>query len=133
MTDKGVMTRDSHGRFVKGVPSKGGRPKGSKNVITMQKLLIEEAFRSDTSDDVAKVLKLIVQQALEGDKVSQKLVWESNVTKHNITEDKAHGAKQEIKVHTMNVSTDRAVNLVEGEFVDETEEAMLRLSEETIQ
>jgi hypothetical protein len=123
-TSFGVMTRDSKGRFVKGVPSKGGRPRGSKNAITLQKLLIEEAFRDATGDDVAKVLRLIVKQALEGDKVSQKLVWESNVSKHQITEDKAHGAKQEIKVHTMNVSTDKGVNLIEGEFVDETKETL---------
>lgn len=123
-TSTGVMTRDSKGRFVKGVPSKGGRPRGSKNAITLQKLLIEEAFRDATGDDVAKVLRLIVKQALQGDKVSQKLVWESNVSKHQITEDKAHGAKQEIKVHTMNVSTDKGVSLIEGEFVDETEETL---------
>ena len=114
----GELVRGKNGRFTKGKSGNPlGRPKGSKNVITLQKLAVEEAFRGSTSEDMAKVLTLIVMQALEGDKASQKLIWDANMSKQNISEDKAVGAKQEIKVRTMNVMRG---DLIEGEFIDET-------------
>ena len=96
-----------------------GRPKGSKNVITVQKLMLEEAFREASETDMGKVLALIVEQALGGDKAAQKLVWDACISKQNLTEDKAAGKKQEINVKTMNVNQ---VTEIEGEFIDETED-----------
>ena len=114
MASNGQMIRDNKGRFVKGVSGNTlGRPVGSKNVITVQKLLVEEAFRGAEKDDISKVLALIVQKALQGDKASQKLIWDSSVSKQAIEADKAAGKKQEIKVHTMNVG--RGVD-IEGEY-----------------
>jgi len=114
MDSKGTLVRDNKGRFVKGISGNTlGRPVGSKNVITVQKLLVEEAFRGTEKDDISKVLALIVQQALQGDKASQKLIWDSSVSKQAIEADKAAGKKQEIKVHTMNVT--QGVTL-EGEY-----------------
>ena len=71
----GELVRGKNGQFVAGTSGNpSGRPKGSKNVITLQKLAVEEAFRGSTSDDMAQVLALIVKQALDGDKASQKLI-----------------------------------------------------------
>jgi D-alanyl-D-alanine dipeptidase len=116
----GTLVRDKKGRFIKGKSGNPvGRPMGSKNVVTLQKLAVEEAFRADTSDNMAKVLQLVVMQALEGDKASQKLIWDANVSKQSITEDKSAGSKQEIKVRTVNI---HGRNVIEGEFIDETNE-----------
>jgi hypothetical protein len=99
-----------------------GRPKGSKNAITVQKLMLEEAVRGSQSEDMGKVCALIIKQALEGDKPSQKLVWDANMSKQNLTEDKAAGKKQSITVHTMNVRGED----IQGEFEDVTEEETLQ-------
>jgi len=122
----GELVRNEEGKFVKGVSGNPkGRPKGSKNVITLQKLLVEEAFRQDTAADVLEVLKMVVKQALEGDKYSQKLIWDSSVSKQALAEDKASGGKQNITVHTMNVS---GKGVIEGEYVD-----VIETNEDTIQ
>lgn len=116
----GQLVRDKNGRFVKGhepLPG-GGRPKGSKNAITLAKLALEEALRDALAPQMAKVASKVVAQALEGDKASQKLVWDSIMSKQAISEDKAAGNKQQITVHTMNV--DRGA--IEGEFNVEEEE-----------
>ncbi len=121
---KGRLVRDENGQFVAKHKNLGGRPKGSKNKITLQKLMVEEKFRGGSAPEVLEVLDMIVRQALEGDRVSQKLVWDASVSKQNISEEKNAGARQEIKVHTMNVN--RGID-IEGEFEVATTE------EETIQ
>tara|TARA_R110000751_G_scaffold13723_1_gene45750 strand:+ start:565 stop:909 length:345 start_codon:yes stop_codon:yes gene_type:complete len=58
-----------------------GRPKGSRNKITLAKLVAEEAVRSGNMEDMVEVCRLVVQDALEGDFRYRKLIWESVVTK----------------------------------------------------
>lgn len=76
-----VAVRDDKGRFLPGNTAAVGRPVGSKNRITLLKAALEESFREDTYDEVLDVLKMVVQQAKDGDKASQKLVWEAAVSK----------------------------------------------------
>lgn len=114
MAESGQLVRGKNGRYVKGTSGNpAGRPQGSKNVITVQKLMLEEAFRDATENDMGKVLALIVKQALTGDKAAQKLVWDACVSKQNFGEDKTAGSKAEIKVTTKSV-------VIEGEFNVET-------------
>jgi hypothetical protein len=120
----GKLVQAKNGQFVKGQSGNPeGRPKGSKNRITVQKLMIEEAFRDGSEGDIAEVLKKVVAQALEGDKASQKLIWDANISKQTLAEDKAAGTKQSITVHTMNVKGAD----IEGDFEDVSD------IEETIQ
>jgi len=117
MSESGELVRNEKGHFVKGVSGNpDGRPKGSKNVITVQKLLVEEAFRDSSVEDVLEVLRKVVAQALEGDKASQKLIWDASVSKQVIAEDKAAGVKQRILVKTLNVHKDA---VIEGEIIDD--------------
>jgi hypothetical protein len=114
-----VAERAKNGQFLTGTSGNpAGRPAGSKNVITAQKMIVEEAFRDAKSGDIGKVLALVVKQALEGDKASQKLIWDAAVSKQTLSEDKAVGTKQEIKVHTMNVTRGE---LIEGEIIDDND------------
>ena len=123
MASKGQLVRDSKGQFIVGTSS-GGRPKGSKNAITLQKLLLEEAVRNENEEAIRKVLKLVIDQALKGNHASQKMVWEASMSKQQLAEDRAAGAKQTITVHTMNVDKKE---IIEGEFnVETTEEEIIQ-------
>lgn len=108
---EGDLIRNSEGRYVQGASgNKVGRPKGSKNKVTLYKLQIEESFRSRNQERINDVLDMIVQQALEGDKASQKLIWDANVSKAQVAEDKSAGQKQQITVHRMTVTRDQSTN-----------------------
>lgn len=96
-----VVRDDSTGRFLKGVSGNpNGRPKGSKNKVTMLKLMVEEAVREDNADKMLQVANLIVNQALEGDKDSQKLVWASIMSKS--AADNTVAGKESVQI---NIST----------------------------
>ncbi len=113
----GAIVRGKDGTFLKGKSGNpAGRPKGSKNIVTIQKLMVEEAFRATDSDDMAKVLSLIVHQALEGDKASQKLIWDANVSKQSVSEDKSTGLKEAIRVRVVGITP---TDTIEGEIIDE--------------
>ena len=116
----GQMVR-KNGQFVKGQSGNPkGRPVGSKNVVTAQKLLLEQTFRESSGDDVQQVLSLIVAQALAGDKPSQKLVWDASVSKAAFTEDKAAGSKQSITIHRMDVT--KAGDIIDVDIEEENDE-----------
>lgn len=120
MTDdtKGELVRTAEGQFVKGVSGNPlGRPKGSKNKITVLKMAAEEAAREDSLEDMLRVAKLIVQQALEGDRASQKLVWDAVISKGGSSDDKDVKTNQRIQVHTMNVHGEKLPEkVVDAEF-----------------
>ena len=94
-----VAVRDEKtGRFL---PGNSGRPVGSKNRITLLKVALEEAFREDAYDKVLQVLEQVVEQALKGDKSSQRLVWDSAVSKGIQATDKDATDKKGFTVHHM--------------------------------
>lgn len=100
---KGTLTRNSTGQFIAGNKG-GGRPKGSKNKITLLKLQAEEAFRGRNQDAIDAVLDQVLMAALEGDSQARKLVWDSCMSKQSMSEEKNSGTKQSITVHRMEVS-----------------------------
>ena len=95
-----VAVKAPNGRFVKGVSGNPlGRPIGSKNKITLMKLALEEAFRDDSFEEVLEVLQMVVKQAKDGDKSSQKLVWDSAVSRGAGSQDKDVKGQQGFTVH----------------------------------
>ena len=74
---------------------KAGRQKGSKNKVTLLKLAVEEAVRDNNRDRMVEVCNLIIDQALDGDTASQKLVWNSVVS--NGTSDEV-AAKEKVTI-----------------------------------
>lgn len=101
----GELIRNAEGQFVEGVSGNPkGRPKGSKNRITLLKMQTEEAWRDRNQEKLDLVLDMILMDALDGDKAARKMIFEAVVSKANVQEDKAAGNKQEIKVHRMVVN-----------------------------
>lgn len=94
-----VATRDPEtGQFVSGNP---GRPRGSKNRITLLKAALEEGFRESRFDDIRAVLDKVIDRALKGDKMAQKMVWEAAVSKGLGAADKESKSDKGFTVHHM--------------------------------
>ena len=89
-----VQRPDEATRFPTGVSGNAaGRPKGSKNRVTILKLMAEEAVRSEETDRMLEVARKIIDQALDGDKPSQKLVWDAVMSKGSI-DDRSQGQEK---------------------------------------
>lgn len=83
--------RDGTGRFVRGHSGNPtGRRSGSREEIQLCKLIAEEAVRSGQMPKMIQVCNNIITQALAGDFDSQKLVWQSIMTK-GVNEEKKGG------------------------------------------
>ena len=94
-----VIERVEQGKFAPGVSGNpNGRPKGSRNRITLLKLMAEEAVREGNADKMLSVCKTVITQALEGDKDSQKLVWAAVMSKSNLDGEKVAGDKVQITI-----------------------------------
>lgn len=66
-----------------------GRPKGSKNKITLQKLMLEEQLRDASKDRMGDVLNKAFELALAGDRTMLKLLLELHMSKGVADMDKA--------------------------------------------
>jgi hypothetical protein len=75
-----VDTKKNHlwSKGVSGNPA--GRPKGSKNAISLVKLQIEGELRAQMKGDMTHVMRKIMDLALEGDKEMLKLLFKSWVS-----------------------------------------------------
>lgn len=101
----GELVRNGEGQWVEGTSGNPkGRPKGSKNRITLLKMQTEEAWRDRNAARLDTVLDMILQDALDGDKGARKMIFDAVISKANVPEDKAAGQKQQITVHKMTVS-----------------------------
>lgn len=102
---QGELVRNAEGQYVEGVSGNPrGRPKGSKNRITLLKMQTEEAWRDRNTERLDIVLDMILQDALDGDKAARKMIFDAVISKANVQEDKSAGQKQEITVHRMVVN-----------------------------
>lgn len=104
-TAKAVAKRDKKGQFVKGTSGNPhGRPVGSKNRVNILKISLEEGFREHNWEQIAQILNGVVEDALDGDKVARKMVWDACISKANLSEDKdSKGNAPEIVIRHMEV------------------------------
>lgn len=81
-SEKSVSTRSEEGRFIQGVSGNpSGRPKGSKNKITLLKQSLELQLREQAAPDIGAVLDKAVELALGGDTQMIKLLIDLHMTK----------------------------------------------------
>jgi hypothetical protein len=93
----------------------GGRPKGSRNRITQQKLGIEEALRDQLNEYVPEVMQKCIEMALKGDRAMIKLLIEMTMSKPHQVEDESHGKERvQITVRKLNLELPKQ----EPSFID---------------
>lgn len=74
--------RDENGTFKKGTSGNPmGRPKGSRNQITLLRESLELALREEAHDHMSDVLKMAIALALEGDRQMIKLLLDLHMSK----------------------------------------------------
>ena len=112
---EGELVRDDEGKFVAGISGNPlGRPKGSKNKITLLKLAAEEGWRERNSAKINEVLDQICEDALAGDKGARKMIFEAIVSKGGTQEEKSASNKQTINVHRMSVTQTKPTGETNG-------------------
>ena len=85
-----IIPRDEAGRFPKGKSGNpSGRPKGSKNAITLLKQSLELQLREQAAPEVGAVLDKAVELALEGHPGMIKLLLELHMSRGISDETKA--------------------------------------------
>lgn len=95
-----LAERDTAGRFLQGKSGNpSGRPKGSKNKVTLLKLMAEESVRGRNIELMQDVADKVIRDALEGDKDMMKLVWQSIVSKGASDEKSTGKEKVEININ----------------------------------
>jgi hypothetical protein len=76
------IERTDLGRFEKGKSGNPlGRPKGSKNKITLLKQSLEVALREQAAPHMEQVLDKAIEMAVEGDRTMIKLLLEQHMSK----------------------------------------------------
>lgn len=101
------------------LPAKGGRPKGSKNRITVLKLMMEESVRSGSANKIKKVLEDIIEDALAGDRDCRKLVWQSVMSKSGFDQNTPSGAVPEIVIRSEKPPEIRTVQVIDADYNEE--------------
>lgn len=96
---KGIERTDL-GRFEKGISGNPvGRPKGSKNKITLLKQSMEVALREQASPHMEAVLDKAIELAVEGDRTMIKLLLEQHMSK-GVSDDAKASEKVAILINT---------------------------------
>jgi hypothetical protein len=95
-----VPVKREHGKFLPGVSGNpAGRPKGSRNQITLLKESLELQLREQAAPDLPGVLTKAVELALEGDRSMIKLLLELHMAK-GVAEKEGAAEKVTIKIET---------------------------------
>lgn len=80
MSDESADTKPKH-LWAKGQSGNpAGRPKGSKNAISLVKLQVEGESRAQMQHQMPEIISKIMEMALKGDKEMLKLVYKSWVS-----------------------------------------------------
>ena len=116
-TDKPIAERDDKGRFPKGVSGNpAGRSKGTKNRITLERLLLEEALRGTLTKHGPKIMKKAIRMALAGnDKVMRVLLDKMLATPKG--DDDGDARDREVTVLIQNLTSNQAKPVIQGNAI----------------
>lgn len=101
--DKPAVKRAEGGKFAPGVSGNpAGRAKGSKNRITLARLLLEEALRDQLTEAGPRLMQQAIRQALKGnDRIMRVLLDKMLTTPRDM--DGSEGQDRDVKVVVQNL------------------------------
>ncbi len=90
-----VVEKPKRGRFLKGQSGNpAGRPKGSKNKITLMKLQLEGELRTQLAPHMAEILGTAIEKAKKCDKFYVKLLLDKVLASVKSAEDEDSGQEK---------------------------------------
>jgi len=115
-----VVKKDT--KFQKGVSGNpGGRPKGSKNKITLLKQSLELQLRDQAAPDMQAVMDKAVELALEGDKHMIKLLLDLHVSRAGNNDETKGSDKVAIQINTVETPSINTVEDIKDVEIIETD------------
>ncbi len=86
------------GKFLEGKSGNPmGRPRGSRNKVTLMKLVAEQAVREGNYEKMIEVAEKIIESALKGNSKCRKMVWDSIMSKG--AADDTTTAKEKVQIN----------------------------------
>lgn len=120
-TDNETNVIHNAGRFVKGQSGNPkGRPKGSKNAITLLKQGLELELREQAGPNMGAVLEKAVELALEGHPGMIKLLLDMHVSKSTGSDDVKGSEKVAIQINSAPVASPPEITVIETTTTEET-------------
>lgn len=114
-----VIERPKTHLFQKGQSGNpAGRPKGSKNRITLMKIALEGELREQLKYDAAEIMKVAINMAKQGDTAMLKLLIDKMVPTSKASEDEPQKEKIQINIGRLDKGERPVIN---GEIVEEPE------------
>ena len=110
--------RTPAGQFVKGISGNpAGRAKGTKNKITLERLLLEEKLREALTIEGPKLLRRAIRMAFAGNDRVMRVILDKMLTTPRADDDSQTGDR-DIQVIVNNYTKpDKALKAIEGEVV----------------
>lgn len=97
--------------FIKGQSGNpNGRPKGTKNQITVVKAQMEAFLRDEMKEDLQDIVAKVISMAKEGDKEMLKLVWNSWISKAATSDEEPVKEKIQITIGSLPVASQVRTN-----------------------
>lgn len=95
-----------------------GRPLGSKNRVTILQTQLQEAFAEDNYAKIQQVLSNIVDKAVKGNSVAEKMVWEATIAKPSLREDKVK-SEDDVGIVIRHMEVTKTGDIIELEPIGE--------------
>lgn len=94
-----------------------GRPKGSRNKVTLMKIALEGELRTQLGPHMAEILAQAIQMAKAGDASMIKLLVDKTVPTTKASDDEAE-AKEKIQIYIGRLPDRKEETVVNGEVID---------------
>ena len=95
-----------------------GRPKGSKNKLTLIKQALQEGIYEKLEKDFQKVYAVTLEKALDGDVACIKLLWESIMPKVRVNDNAENTPTGGITIVVQGTESPKG-KLIEGEVIND--------------
>ena len=98
-----------------------GRPKGAVNKTTLFKQVMQEGFEKELQRDFKKVLRTVIDKAIDGDMTAAKMLLDRVVptSKAIDLDDLAKSKGLTISINVGSLEEAKNISVVEGEFVED--------------